>query len=688
MKLRILTRLLLFILVPTVIGLCLITYVNYTMAKNALESQVIEELRVAAKGQRDEISTLLLLLESIVKNFSQDDRVSSMLLLKESGAAEAPQALTTAQNVVEKLAANFKRIKDVGITNRQGAVVAHSNLQFVGSSIAERRYFQDSIAGKIGTMTILSKSTGALTTSISAPVIADGKVIGIVYATLELNQLAKSTTNTVRVGNSGVCFVYDASGMTLMHPDTQYVGKNDSGLAWVQHMQNSEPGHLTYEWEGNHKIAFFQKIPNFNWIVVVSVETDDIFAPIAVMFRQNMITMLLTILIVGLIIILSARSLALVLGGGAQFVRFVAQGNLTLSPAQQQLLDRDCSRGDEIGELAKGIRDMVENLRDLFKRSEQKAAEAQEAVEEAKEAMSMAEQARVAAESARRDGMLAAAEQLESSMEIITSASAELSLRIAKSEQGAMEQAGRVTETATAMEEMNVTVMEVAKNAAMASDISTNTRKMAEEGAAVVDKAVESIRKVQSRALALKKDMAILEDHAKSISRIMSVISDIADQTNLLALNAAIEAARAGEAGRGFAVVADEVRKLAEKTMASTTEVGNAIRLIQESAYKSIEQVELAVEAVDEATGFATKSGEALKTIVSMVDNTADQVRTIATASEEQSASSEEINQSIEQINAIAGETAKAMEDASLAVSHLSGQAQNLQSLIENLKRS
>lgn len=688
MKLRILTRLLLFILAPTVIGLCLVTYVNYTIAKSSLERQVIEELSVAAKGQRDEITTVLLLLESVVKNFSQDSRVESLLLLKKSGSEDTAKAVSATQNAVTKLAANFNRIRDVGVTDSQGTVITHSNPQFVGASIAERRYFQDSIAGKIGIMTILSKSTGALTTSISAPVIVDGKIIGVTYATLDLGQLADSTTNTVRVGTSGVCFVYDAAAMILMHPDKQYVGKNDSGLDWVRHMQNSEPGHLNYNWEGKHKIAYFQKVPNFNWIVVVSVETADIFAPIDVMFKQSLLTMFLTILVVGIIIVLAARNLALVLRGGAQFVHFVAEGNLNLSPEQQQLLERDCSRGDEIGELAQGIRDMLENLRTLFRRSEQKTEEAQQAVKEAKEAMDMAEKARAAAESARREGMLAAAGQLESSMEIITSASAELSSRISKSEQGAMEQAGRVTETATAMEEMNATVMEVAKNAALASDASTNTRKMAEEGAAVVDKAVESIRKVQTRATALKKDMAILENHAQSISQIMGVISDIADQTNLLALNAAIEAARAGEAGRGFAVVADEVRKLAEKTMASTTEVGNAIRLIQESAYKSIEQVELAVEAVDEATAFAAKSGEALKTIVSMVDNTADQVRAIATASEEQSASSEEINHSIEQINAIAGETAKAMEDASLAVSHLSGQAQNLQNLIENLKRS
>ena len=125
-------------------------------------------------------------------------------------------------------------------------------------------------------------------------------------------------------------------------------------------------------------------------------------------------------------------------------------------------------------------------------------------------------------------------------------------------------------------------------------------------------------------SLDLKEDMTQLNEHAQDITRIMGVISDIADQTNLLALNAAIEAARAGEAGRGFAVVADEVRKLAEKTMASTQDVGNAIKAIQESTVKSTESVDKAVEQIEQATEFANQSGSALEEIVATVEATAD----------------------------------------------------------------
>jgi len=236
------------------------------------------------------------------------------------------------------------------------------------------------------------------------------------------------------------------------------------------------------------------------------------------------------------------------------------------------------------------------------------------------------------------------------------------------------------------MEEMNATVLEVAKNAQMAADISTQTKTQALEGARIVNNAVSSIKSVHTQSLAIKADMDALGQQAEGIGQIMGVIADIADQTNLLALNAAIEAARAGDAGRGFAVVADEVRKLAEKTMTATQEVGQAVRGIQEGTKKNIQNVDSAGEAIEKAATLSVSSGESLDKIMELVNLVNDQVQSIATASEEQSAASEEINRAVEQVASISAETAQAMEHASQAVADLAQQSQVLQKLIGDMK--
>ena len=333
------------------------------------------------------------------------------------------------------------------------------------------------------------------------------------------------------------------------------------------------------------------------------------------------------------------------------------------------------------------IVEMVNALKSHIDNAQRESENAKEQSRKAQEAMQRAEAASQEAQS-KTEAMLVAADKLEQVGGVVSSASTQLSAQIEQSDRGAAESAQRLSEAATAMNEMNATVQEVAQNAGSASTASAETKQKAEAGAEVVEKAVRSIDQVHQMSLELKDDMTQLNGHAQDITRIMGVISDIADQTNLLALNAAIEAARAGDAGRGFAVVADEVRKLAEKTMASTHDVGNAIKAIQESTAKSMIGVDNAVERIGEATELANQSGQALQEIVATVEATGDQVNAIATASEEQSAASEEINQSIVQVNDMSRQTAEAMAEAAKAVSDLAAQAQGLTNLIQELKEA
>ena len=282
--------------------------------------------------------------------------------------------------------------------------------------------------------------------------------------------------------------------------------------------------------------------------------------------------------------------------------------------------------------------------------------------------------------------MAEVAQSLDNSVEELVNIVSGLSGGIRQSDKNVTAAAARLAEAATAMTQMNSRVQDVAVNAEQAAEASAHTMTKATTGAQVVQNVVSGIETVHQVSLALRKDMAQLDAHARAITEIMNVISDIADQTNLLALNAAIEAARAGEAGRGFAVVADEVRKLAEKTMTSTTDVGRAIEAIQASASKSMTSMDNAVQQVEQATGFAKQSGEALDAIVGTVENTVNQVKAIAAASEEQSSASGEITGTIEHVNRMVAETADSMTRANEETVKLQELTDTLEQLTAQLR--
>lgn len=267
----------------------------------------------------------------------------------------------------------------------------------------------------------------------------------------------------------------------------------------------------------------------------------------------------------------------------------------------------------------------------------------------------------------------------------VNSSAGVIASQITEAAKGAEFQSERTTETATAMEEMNSTTMEVARNAISAADNAVDAKENADAGQDEVHSLIKSIETMRNQAETLGGFMNDLGQQTDSVGSVINVIQDIADQTNLLALNAAIEAARAGEAGRGFAVVADEVRKLAEKTMTATDEVGSAIKAIQEGAQRSIEGVKQANIAVEESTEIAQSSGNTLEKIVDIVNGTSDQVQSIATAAEQQSATSEQIHRAVDDINSIASQTAEGMREADAASEELVRMCGELNTLIRSL---
>jgi len=391
-----------------------------------------------------------------------------------------------------------------------------------------------------------------------------------------------------------------------------------------------------------------------------------------------------SLLILGIIFVgisyLIIRSIMKPLSRLVSYSKQVSQGDLDKKP--------EGTFGAEFGELSNAMQQMVGDLKVKMDEAEKKTQQAASEESRAKEAMQEAEEARQKAEKAKEEGMQEAADQLQDIVSRISASSEELSSQIEETSQGAEEQKNRSSEAATSIEQINSSILEIAKNANSAAESSENTESRAKEGVEVVDQTSQVMNQVHEQTGELEQNMNELQKQAEGIGEIMNVITDIADQTNLLALNAAIEAARAGESGKGFAVVADEVRKLAEKTMSATKDVEKYIDNIQKSTKTNVQSTSEVTQAIQKGDKLANDSKEVLQNILSHAQEAANQVRQIATASEQQSTAAEQINRSTSEVNRIATETADSMRQSSEAVSALARLSQDLHTVIEDMKQS
>ena len=260
----------------------------------------------------------------------------------------------------------------------------------------------------------------------------------------------------------------------------------------------------------------------------------------------------------------------------------------------------------------------------------------------------------------------------------MASASEQLSASSEEMSKGVISQSDRSTQIASAAHEMSQTVVEIARNASSIAVSASGTANIAKEGEHIVDKSVSEVKDIAATVSESSKVMVSLGERSRQIGDIIRVISEIADQTNLLALNAAIEAARAGEQGKGFAVVADEVRKLAERTAKATSEIGSMIGAIQEEVQKSVTSMDEVSKMVGTGVEFSTQTGEALHKIVSSVSELQMMVQQIASATEEMSATSEQISGDIMAVANVSKETSTGSEQIAGASSEVARLASRL----------
>jgi len=354
--------------------------------------------------------------------------------------------------------------------------------------------------------------------------------------------------------------------------------------------------------------------------------------------KSNIIMYSLSLLLFALVLVIFNRIVRSISGQLKQAVSVadsIASGDLTTTV-------RVTSK-DEVGQLLEAMRIMTDNLRNIINQV-----------------------------SGTSSQVASASNQLIAVSERIASGAGEVA-----------DQAGTV---ATAGEEMSATSGDIAQNCQMAAEGAQQASASAQSGAEVVEKTVVIMGEIAVKVQETAKTVEGLGARGDQIGAIIGTIEDIADQTNLLALNAAIEAARAGEQGRGFAVVADEVRALAERTTRATHEIGEMIKTIQAETRDAVAVMEQGVSQVETGTIEAGRSGEALRDILEQINAVTMQVSQIATAAEQQTATTSEIAGNMQQITEVVQKTSHGAQESASAAAQLHGNAEELQRLVHQFR--
>ncbi len=370
----------------------------------------------------------------------------------------------------------------------------------------------------------------------------------------------------------------------------------------------------------------------------VQMPLDIVDAQVAGFFKKGMaFTLPLIIIASGGLVFFLRRMVTTPLRNLVERFRDIAEGEGDLTMRVDQ------SRTDEIGELGKWFNSFVERVHDLIVSFAGAASE-------------------------------------------VASASNEIAASATEMAGGMQEQNEQITQISAAVEEMSASVIGVAHNSADAAKSAEKSGNVATEGGQVVAETIEGMHTISQAVASSAECVTELGKRGEQIGEIISVINDIADQTNLLALNAAIEAARAGEHGRGFAVVADEVRKLAERTTTATEEVAQSIREIQTQTKHAVNQMGDGTTQVQEGVKKATRAGQSLEQIVVGAKEVSCMIQSIAATADEQSAVAEEISRNIQSVSALSNQVGEGTAQSAQAAEKLSRKSEQLIGLIGKFK--
>ena len=608
-------------------AILIVSMTGYFNFKSASDQNATEKLKIESFLISNAID------QRVQRYFDSLEAIRNDLAIDKTGITDVEPTVKKFQEMKQSLDVSsvYVGLAD-GVTYTENGKLANFNAKDLN-----REWFKRIFGGEKRIMTTpFNAADGTFSMALAVPILRNNQVVSTLNINLPVDAITRYAAS---LSEQNQLIVSRPDGFILASPTTESIGKNIfEAFPSFKEYYNKEASQHTYNYQGEDYLVSSAKVASLGWTVWVWNKTSDINAPSNSNLIQGLTLSIILILISLAIIYLTVVKLMYKPIGGEpkeieELVKRVANGDLTLNTQVT---------GQETGVYAATIL-MINNLKSIIRNIDN------------------------------------ATGQLKSSSD-------KVSVSATKTNQSSEDQMVQLENTSTAMNEMTMTAEEVARNAVQASSAAKEANQFSDEGIKVVREMNNDIATLLS---GIEKVMLVttkLEQETQGIGAILEVIDAISEQTNLLALNAAIEAARAGEHGRGFAVVADEVRNLANRTKESTNEIQGVISSLQGEAKRSVQLMNSNMEDAKTTASKSDDANKALQSIRQSVSVIQDMNVQIATAAEEQTHVASEINVSIVAINDLAKATYESSNSNKNMASDLTNLALTLDKSVDVFK--
>ena len=618
----------------------------------------------------------------IVHNMSNSNAViEATEKVARDGIKNSQKEIDLAQRELGKIReATGEEYSNILATGRNGISFADSyGGKNKGTSVTDREYFKKAINGQtnIGEMGI-SKTKGTVVCYAGAPIRAgkDKQPIGVITTGLEFGFFS-DIIGAAKIGKGGYAFIVDKNGLYVNHPVKANILKvNISQIKGMEPLMkivgSGQGGIAEYLLDGIPKVAAIAPVGITGWSVVTTIPYDE-----PARYTRNVIvsTGILFLLLAAIIFYFFARSITNPLIHLVGAAEKIAGGDLMVEVTSE-------SRQDEIGTLARAFTGMIQSLKDKVQIA-QKIAGGDLTVE----ATSLSDADTLG--NALSTMVAKNRQQVQEIMEgvnVLASSGSEIMASVSQLTSGAAETSTAVSETTTTVEEVKQTTDVSSQKAKHVSELGRKSVEISQTGLKAIEDTIQGMNRIKEQVESIADMVVRLSEQSQAIGEIIATVNDLAEQSNLLAVNASIEAAKAGEQGKGFAVVAQEIRSLAAQSKQATTQVRNILFDVQKAISSAVMATELGSKAVGEGVRLSTQAGEAIDVLAQSVTESTNAAIQIAASSQQQLIGMDQVASAMENIREAALQMASSTKQTERAAHDLHNLGQRLQEIVKFYK--